>query len=287
MSSRLADSRPSPASSSGPRPAGSRWLRRTLLAAALPALGCARAATTPSPTPAPQAAVPAPPTSAAELIARMHDRYEGKWYRTMTFLQNNTLYRTGGGEDRSQWMEYMAIPGRLRIEYPPATSRSGVLYENGRVHAFNAGKRLQTQTRIHPLLLMGGDVYAIPPEVTLRRLDSLSVDLAKFRSDTLSGVPVYVVGAAAGDSTSAQVWVEADRLVTLRVVERETRGDRTVVTDSRFAKYQEMDGVLVATERLIIRDGRPVFKEEYADVKLDVPLDSSLFDPEKWNDAKH
>lgn len=252
----------------------------------LAALGCASAPVRAPTTPAQAPPVAAGPTSAAELVGAMHERYAGRWYRTLTFLQNNTLYRSGGGEDRSQWMEYMAIPGRLRIEYLPATSHSGVLFEGGRVHAFDAGKRVQTQARIHPLLLVGGDVYAIPPEVTLRRLDSLGVDLATFRTDSLNGTRAYVVGAAAGDSTSPQVWVEADRLVALRVVEREARGTRTVVTDSRFTRYEELDGLPVATAMLFLRDGRPVFREEYADVRVNVPLSESLFDPEKWNTAK-
>lgn len=250
------------------------------------ALGCARSAAVPATSPAPaRVAAPAAPTSAAELVTAMHDRYAGRWYRTLTFLQNNTLYRSGGGEEHSQWKEYMSIPGRLRIEYLPATSRSGVLFENGRVHAFDAGKRIQTQTRIHPLLLVGGDVYAIAPDVTLRRLDSLGVDLTKFRVDTLDGMRAYVIGAAAGDSTAPQVWVDAGRLVALRVVEREARGTRTVVTDSRFTRYEEMEGLPVATAMLFLRDGRPVFKEEYADVRLNEPLPDSMFDPERWTTA--
>lgn len=272
---------------SAPTPARRRARRAASLAGALVAatsIACARAATTPAAPPA-AAVVPAAPASAAALVTAMHDRYAGKWYRTMTFLQNNTLYRSNGGEDHSQWMEYMSLPGRLRIEYLPATSRSGVLFENGRVHAFDAGKRVQTQTRIHPLLLIGGDVYAIPPEVTLRRLDSLGVDLSKFRVDSLDGMRAYVVGAAAGDSTAPQIWVDADRLVALRVIERETRGTRTVVTDSRFTRYEQMDGVPVATAMLFLRDGRPVFKEEYADVRLNVALPDSLFDPERWTSA--
>jgi hypothetical protein len=269
-------------------PAASRRaaaLRNALLFAPAVVLGCARAAA-PTPAPVPAQTAPAEPASAAALVRAMHDRYAGRWFRTFTFLQNNTLYRAGGGEDRSQWMEYMAVPGRLRIEYLPATSKSGVLFENGRVHAFDAGKRVQTQSRIHPLLLMAADVYAIEPAVTLRRLDSLGVDTSRFRVDTLGGTRAYVVGGAPGDSTAPQVWVEADRLVALRVIERETRGTRSVVTDSRFSRYVEMEGLPIAVEMLFLRDGRPIFKEEYADVKLNVPLSDALFDPEKWGEAK-
>ena len=282
MEPRLADPRPSRRTGRRARSGARLPLLSVILAGT--ALGCARGprAAPGTPAPSPVAAAVAP-TSAAELVGAMHDRYAVRWYRTMTFLQNNTLYRSGGGEDHSQWMEYMSIPGRLRIEYLPASSRSGVLFENGRVHAFDAGKRIQTQARIHPLLLLGGDVYAIPPEVTLRRLDSLGVSLSTFRTDTLDGMRAYVVGAAAGDSTSPQFWVDADRLVALRVVEREKRGTRTVVTDSRFTRYEVMDSLPVATAMLFLRDGRPVFKEEYADVRLNVPLSDALFDPEQWS----
>ncbi|MFL5574797.1 MAG: hypothetical protein ACJ79S_02355, partial [Gemmatimonadaceae bacterium] len=234
----------------------------------------------------PRAPADTPITSTAELVRRMHDRYAGKWYRTLSFTQNNTLYRSGGGEDRSQWLEYMAVPGRLRIEYMPRESKSGVLFENDRVHAFNAGKLLQTQRRVHPLLLMSADVYAIPADTTVRRLDSLGVDTGKFRVDTLDGRRVYVVGAAAGDSTAPQVWVDADRLLTRRLIEQQSLGARTVVTDARFNGYADFEGVPVATEMLFLRDGRPVFKEEYTDVKVNVPLSDELFDPGKWSDAK-
>jgi hypothetical protein len=32
------------------------------------------------------------------------------------------------------------------------------------------------------------------------------------------------------------------------------------------------------------RDGRPVFREEYADVKVNVDLPDALFDPGRWNE---
>jgi hypothetical protein len=203
----------------------------------------------------------------------------------MTFLQNNTLYKSDGGEEKSQWMEYMAVPGRLRIDYLPAGSGSGVLFVDNMVYAFDNGKQTSTAKRIHPLLLLGGDVYALPREETLRRLDSLGIDVSKFREAEWKGRPAYVVGAAEGDSTSSQFWVSADSLLVLRVIESRQAGARTVATDYRFDKYVDVGGYPVAVEILMLRDGRPVFKEEYADVKVNVDIPDALFDPARWNEA--
>ena len=231
------------------------------------------------PTPATREA---PVTSSRQLVERMRERYDGKWFRTLTFLQNNTLYKRGGGEDRSQWMEYMSVPGRLRIEYLPAANKSGVLFVNDTVFTFVNGKRMDARKRIHPLLLLGADVYAIPPERTLGQLDSLGIDLAKFREVDWEGRRTYVVGADAGDSTSSQFWVSADSLLVVRVVESQTAGSRRVATDYRFNKFTDVGGFPVAVEILMLRDGRPLFKEEYADVKANVDVPETLFDTSRW-----
>jgi len=223
-----------------------------------------------------------PVTSARELVERMRERYDGKWFRTLTFLQNNTLYKRGGGEDRSQWMEYMSVPGRLRIEYLPAANKSGVLFVNDTVYTFVNGKRMDARKRIHPLLLLGADVYAIPPERTLGQLDSLGIDLGKFREGDWEGRRTYVVGADAGDSTSSQFWVSADSLLVVRVVESQAAGARKVATDYRFNKYVDVGGFPIAVEILMLRDGRPLFKEEYADVKVNVDVSEALFDTSRW-----
>src|SRR5438876_10411228 len=64
-------------------------------------------------------------TSSTELIKAMHDRYDGKYLKTMSFLQNNTRYTTTGQELKSQWYEHIEIRGKLRIAFLPASQKSG------------------------------------------------------------------------------------------------------------------------------------------------------------------
>jgi hypothetical protein len=100
-------------------------------------------------------ATPAEPViqTGRDLLAAMHARYDGRWFRTLSFLQNNTLYSATGGEQRTQWLEHMSVPGKLRIDYLPLANHSGVLYESGQVHVFDNGRRVQSQPGVNPLLL--------------------------------------------------------------------------------------------------------------------------------------
>src|SRR4051812_36508312 len=67
----------------------------------------------PSPAPAPAAAKLPAITSADQLLAAMHDRYTGKWYRTLTFTQKSTYFRPDGTVLREEtWYEAGSMPGK-------------------------------------------------------------------------------------------------------------------------------------------------------------------------------
>lgn len=226
-------------------------------------------------------------TGTQQLVAGMRERYDGKWYKTLTFLQNNTRYTTDGREEKSQWMEYLSVPGKLRIEFLPRSSGSGILFSNGRVHTFESGTRIDTKQQIHPLILLTGDVYVLPAAVTMRRLDSLGVNRSRFRVDRWEGRRVYVVGAAAGDTLSNQLWVDAGRLLLVRWIESQGTGARRVASDTRLGAYKNIDGHAIPTEITVYRAGKPVFREIYADVRVNVPFSPALFEPARWKNAPH
>lgn len=129
---------------------------------------------------------------------------------------------------------------------------------------------------------MTGDVYAIPASITLRRLDSLGVDLDKFHEERWEGRRVYIMGAENGDVESNQVWIDADRLLLVRYIQRDKRGDRFVVTDTRVGDYREVDGYPIAFEFTSYRDGKIFFRERYENVKVNEPLPAELFDAQRW-----
>ncbi|MCP6769222.1 hypothetical protein NL529_30685, partial [Klebsiella pneumoniae] len=80
---------------------------------------------------------------------------------------------------------------------------------------------------------------------------------------------VYVIGAESdGDLESSQVWVDAEKFVLVRLIQRDKRGDRFIVTDTRVGGYKDVDGFTVAHEFVSLRDGKPYFKEEYENVRV-------------------
>ncbi len=244
------------------------------------AAGCGGRSSPPAGLP-PRPAVPAI-TDGRSLVSAMRQKYNAQWYKTLSFTQNNTLYSARGGATNSQWREHIAVPGRLRIDYLPLSQRSGVLFDGSRVHTFDNGRAIDTQPGVNAQLLVMADLYALPVERSTQLLDSLGFDLSKLRPDTWEGQPAYVVGAGAGDSTTSQFWIDSVRLVALRIVQKERRGTRAIVTDIRFGKFADFAGIPIATEVVQYRDGRLVFKEQYADVRVNDPIPEETFDPTKW-----
>ncbi len=224
--------------------------------------------------------------SARELVTEMHDRYAGIWYRTLRFEQANTFYMQSGREQKSRWVENLSVPGRLRIDFEPLSSKSGLLILNNRVTTFDNGRKIDTRRSIQPILTLTADVYAIPPAVTLRRLDSLKFNLDKIRTDKLDRKTVYVIGADEGDNESNQIWIDAERLLLVRLIQREKRGERNVVTDTRVGEYKDIDGFPVAHEFVSMRDGKLYFRERYEKVRVNEPIPPVLFDPTRWSVAK-
>jgi hypothetical protein len=248
------------------------------------AAACHRA---PPPAPAPTPARPQPPavvsvSSAPELIRAMHDRYSNKWYRTITFTQKTTVALPSGGEIVQTWYEAAALPGALRID-TDLPSKGGVLYARDSSFTFSAGKLVNAAARLNDLLVLGFDVYTQPVAKTEAILGREGFDLGKLHEAEWQGRPVYVVGALRGDTTSKQFWVDRERLLFVRMLENGRQGH----ADTRFNYYERYGGGWVATEVVQLVNGKRRLREQYSNVKTDVPLSPDLFDPTKWATAPH
>jgi hypothetical protein len=220
-----------------------------------------------------------------QLIAAMHKKYDGKWYKTLTFVQKTTNYKPDGTSQVSTWYEAMSVPGKLRIDITPLENGRGILFLDGTQHVFNKGALTRSQPFVHPLLVLGFDVYAQPVETTVKQLKDLGMDLSVLHEDTWQGKPVYVVGARAGDLTTPQFWVDKKNLYFVRLIEPGGK-DKKQTSEIQFNKYQKVKGGgWVSAEVIFNVDGKTATTEEYTDIQTDVKLDEKLFDPNKWSEA--
>ncbi len=216
--------------------------------------------------------------SGEDVIRAMHDRYAGKWYTTLDFVQYNTATRPDGSVEHSTWHEYARIPGRLRIDFAPADSGNGLLFAHDTEYVRQADTLTHVEALIHPLMVLGFDVYAQPVATTIAKLQTLGIDLSQVHEDSWEGRPVYVVGARPGDLRTRQFWIERERLVFVRMLEPGRR-DTTRTTETRFESYRAVGPAWVSPRVEFLVDGRQVWLEEYDAITTGRRLADSLFAP--------
>ena len=223
-------------------------------------------------------AVPTDPLKdGVEVITRMRERYHGKWYRTLTFVQKTTL---PDGKVET-WYEAAELPGKLRIDIAPLEGRNTLLFRNDTLYDFKDGKLSETKPLIHPLMVLGFDVYAQPVDKTLRQLRELGFDMSRVHEAEWQGRPAFVVGAAAGDSVARQFWIDQERLYFVRMVEPGKK-DPAARVETQFNKYIPMGEGWLETEVRFMVNGETKMLEEYTEPKASVRLDPAIFDPSRW-----
>jgi hypothetical protein len=220
---------------------------------------------------------PSAPPDGEALIRQMHDKYAGKWYRTLTFVQKTTFTQPSRVET---WYESALIPGRLRIDIAPLDSGNAILFRQDSVYRLRNRAKTASRAFVHPLMVLGFDVYVDPAEVTTGKLKALGFDLSKIREDQWQGRPVYVVGAAAGDTTTSQFWVDKERLVFVRMLE--PTPDKSGIAETQFNRYQELGKGWIAPEVRFTVNAELKQLEEYSDMRADVELPEALFDPDSY-----
>lgn len=225
------------------------------------------------------AALPAQtPPDGAELVRMMHDRYVAKWYTTLTFTQATDRRTAADTMVHETWYEAMKLPGRLRIDVGKPDGDPVILFARDSIFVRRNGQKLPARAGRNPLLLLGFDIYTQPIERSVSALREEGFDLGKLHEGTWQGRRVFVVGAAAGDTTSKQFWVDADRLVFVRMISPVAQG-RPGLEDVRFDQYQPAGGGWLATLVTDTRAGKLVQREEYSDIRVNVPVTDSRLDP--------
>ena len=218
-------------------------------------------------------------TDGESLVRAMHARYADTWYQTLSFTQTTTRVLPNDSVSVEEWREWAAIPGRLRIDMgPPAEGRS-VIYARDSVFVLNQGRVVRRVDRWNDLMTLGFDVYRQAPERTMEQLRRAGYDLTRFHRGTLEGAPVYVVGAAEGDTTSKQFAIEADRLLFMRLLDP-VPNQPGKMQHVWFRRYERLGGGWIAPEVEITLDGQRVFHETYADIRAGQPLEDRMFDPD-------
>ena len=215
------------------------------------------------------------------LVAAMQKKYAKSWYKTATFVQKTTNIDKDGKQTVATWYEAMSLPGSLRIDFTPTREGNGILFTNGQIYSFKDGKVNNNRPFVHPLMVLGFDIYGLPPADVIEKLKGLKFDLSIFREDTWQGRAVYVVGAKPGDLHSPQFWIDRKNLYFVRMLRPAGQGGAQT-QETQFNKYVKLGGGWMSPEVIFMVDGKVVTTEEYSDLRANVALPEKLFDPNSF-----
>lgn len=218
------------------------------------------------------------PRDGEAIVRAMHDKYGKTWYRTLSFTQKSTIRTSADTMVVETWKERAKMPSRLRIDIERATGNLAVVYARDSVFVWRGDSTLRRAASRNILLIIGFDVYAQPPESTLAVLRSEHFPMTPVREDSWQGRPVYIIGGAAGDLHSRQLWIDKERLLFVRGIQPDDR-DSTRTLDFRFDGYAQVPGGWLSELVSIYADGKLVQKEEYSDVRTNDPIDDQIFVP--------
>ena len=227
------------------------------------------------------------PADGRAVLARMHDRYAGRWFQTLTFVQRTTQTKPDGTSQVSTW--YEAVRGtRLRIDVGDPTVGNGALYTPDSLYVVRAGKVVRTRAEGNPFLPLIVGVYIQPLEQTVAQIAPLKVDLSRIRVQDWEGKPTYVVGSTSPtDTTSPQIWVEKDRLIVTRFLVPLMPTPDKRVQDVRLENNVAVGDGWLATRVRMLDQGKPMQTEEYSDWRVNVPLPATFFQAEHWSEGEH
>jgi len=215
-------------------------------------------------------------TNGATLARAIHDRYASGAPRTLTFVQKTTVILSSGSQIVQTWYTAGELPGRWRVDTDPS-SKNGTLYVGDSTYQFAAGKLARADTGINEILSVAFDVFSQPVTKSEAMLRRMGIDATKLHEGSWRGAVVYVLGAARGDTTTKQIWVERDRLVPVRLLENTKQGR----ADFRFNTYTQAGGQLVPGEVEQYVNGKRRLVEQLTQVRTNVALPDALFDPKR------
>jgi hypothetical protein len=212
------------------------------------------------------------------LLDAMLKKHAGKWCHSLTFVQNT--YRPNDSLNRHMtWYEAIEFPDRLRIDFNGITLGNAALFRNDTAFRFRKNVLQDTRPDKNDLLLLLGGMYFRSKEEIVKRLALLGYDLGTFSEGYWNKLPVYIMGAARGDSTRNQVWIDRQELSVVRTLSRLSPHE---LLDMRVESRTNGCGGTVETKLGFYVNGRLDQLEEYTHLQFNPVLDPAIFDPKKF-----
>ena len=219
-----------------------------------------------------------------DVIALMRDRNQ-RAPGACIVVETRSSFRSGRTD---RWFETTCPPGRRRVDLLPPDSASGLLFRGDSLYEMSQGKPVKAQALAHALTILMSDAPVAPVTETVSRLEALGFELGSLRQDTWRGRTAWVIGGLGeGDRTTNQFWIDAERLVLLRLIQSQRvdgagPGDPPLVREVWLDDYALRDERWVAGELSYFRNGERFLVQEMAVIDANAHVDSLAFRPVPW-----
>jgi hypothetical protein len=206
----------------------------------------------------------------------MYEMYQGTWYERLHIEQEVTYFKDGRPDRTEVWNEVLELPGNVCSIVGSIEDGNREVYTGDTVYIFREDSLVHKSKTVHSTLLLGFDVYLQDPERTVAQLTEAGFAMERLHESTWRNRPVYVIGAQKGDLESNQFWVDRERLVLVRKVERSVSGKNLIETE--FNEYTQLGDGWIAMELVFKRNGELALSEKYLTVSIPEHVDSAVFD---------
>ena len=208
------------------------------------------------------------------VLEQVYQRYAHTRFRTVSFLQKTT-FPDGRVE---WWYEAESIPGKARVDIAPFENRNASIFRGDSAYVWRNGELTRRPGPLAATMWTLMDMYAVPPAQTAAALRRRNFDLSKVHEKIHEGRPVIVIGAHEGDTTSAQFWLDKERLYTVKMIVPTPAGRR--VTD--VSKHTFQNGGWIEGQIVVFINGNMTLHEEYHDIRTNVTLPPDFFGPDEY-----
>ena len=152
------------------------------------------------------------------LLQKMYARYHGKWHSNLSFNQTTEMYKNDSLFKTQTWYEHILYPDKLRIDFDSLKSPNGIIFRADSTYVIVKNKVVRSIKNENELIFFLGGLYFVPFDQVLAHFKDLHYDLSKFRTDTWKGKPVYVIGSDKPDEKVNQLWIDQEKLVSVRFI---------------------------------------------------------------------
>lgn len=209
------------------------------------------------------------------LLQKMYARYHGHWHQSLHFNQTTEQYRNDSLIKSQTWYERIAYPDLLRIDIDSPTSGNGIIFRHDSTYVFRNNKIIRGVKNENELIFFLGGLYFVPFDQVLSHFKALNYDLTKFHTSTWKGKPVYVIGAENDGEKVNQLWIDKEKLISVRFI----KYDNNTKEEGLFEDQIALKNAWSETKCSFYVNDHILQVETYHEVVPGGPIDKNIFEP--------